>query len=92
MAIKITASVTVRKRDLRAEALDPDAPAFVASRVRDVLREALRQVVSAAFTDGITVTVQEVNKKGEPKGALTSTASAPDAWPDDEDTPAAYVG
>jgi hypothetical protein len=72
MAVRITASVTVRKRDLRDEGLNVDSPTsaqYVARRVSDILRDAVRNVAhSATFVDGIVVTVQEVNKQGEPKG------------------------
>jgi len=73
MAVRITASVVLRKRTLRAEGLypHPDSHEHIAQRVSDVLRDALRGLVSSVVTDGIVVTVQEVDKNGEPKGVAT---------------------
>jgi hypothetical protein len=72
MAVRITASVTVRKRDLRAEGLSVDndtAGQYVARRVADILRQTVSRLAkSTAFVDGIVVTVQEVDKQGQPKG------------------------
>lgn len=63
MALKITASVVVKRSTVAAEGLDPTDLDYVAGAVRRALVTALPKT----FTDDVIVTVQNVNKKGQPK-------------------------
>jgi hypothetical protein len=63
MALKITATTVVKRKVIAGQHLDPTNLDFIAERVRATLV----QVIPAEFTADVIVTVQNVNKLGEPK-------------------------
>lgn len=72
MALKITATVVVKKKVFRDEALTPEASNFNARRIWATLS----RVIPTSFVDGLVVTVEEVNKEGKSKGLPVGTADS----------------
>lgn len=84
MALKITATVVVKRRVLADEGVTvpkdngSTARAWAAHRVWLFLARTL----PSAFVEGLVVTVEEVDKKGDSKGLLVGTSDGstfPDA-------------
>lgn len=75
MALKFTATATLKKDAVLGEGIDRDDNQAAADQVRNYLVSRLPQ----AFRDGLIVTVQAVNKEGQPKGQAASSPMTLDA-------------